>query len=245
VKAFAWYSRRYIRRHFHALRVAGLDQAAGASQGPLVLYANHSAWWDPLLALVLADHCFGDRLAFAPIDSGALARYGILSRMGFFGVDRDSRRGAARFLRVAGEVVASPGRLLIVTPQGRFADARERPLRFAAGLGHLAARTPGVSYLPVAVEYPFWEERLPEILVAFGHPFQPPSGIEADEATRVLEDRLAATQDRLAAYSLARDSGAFERLLHGGAGQGGIYDLWRATISRLRGRSFRREHGTR
>src|SRR5579859_5789895 len=49
---FTWYSRRYVRRHFHSVRVSrsGLPPA---SKLPLVIYSNHAAWWDALVCLVL------------------------------------------------------------------------------------------------------------------------------------------------------------------------------------------------
>jgi hypothetical protein len=49
--------------------------------------------------------------------------------------------------------------------------------------------------------------------------------------------------DRLAQSAIARDSSAFDLLLAGNAGIGGVYDAWRKLTSRLRGETFRREHG--
>jgi hypothetical protein len=59
----------------------------------------------------------------------------------------------------------------------------------------------------------------------------------------LLARRLEITQDTLALAARRRDQAAFELLLSGSAGVGGIYDVWRSLRARLRGEKFRREHG--
>ena len=54
-----------------------------------------------------------------------------------------------------------------MTPSGRFTDPRTR-IKFQPGLSHLACSSPSVSLVPLALEYPFWEERTPEALIEFG-----------------------------------------------------------------------------
>ncbi len=243
---FTWYSRRYIRRHFHSIRISrsGLPPA---SKLPLVIYSNHASWWDPLVGLVLKSEFFVDRILFAPIDASMLERYKMFAKLGFFGVEQHSRRGAVQFLRAGEAVLKSPQHLLAVTPQSRFADARERPVRFEAGLGHLATRVERALFVPFVAEYVFWEERLPEILVRFGEPVEvrrePTSALTPDGWTQQFEQKLQAAQDALSIESQRRDPTAFQTLLSGGAGQGGIYDWWRALKAKVRGEAFNREHG--
>jgi 1-acyl-sn-glycerol-3-phosphate acyltransferase len=246
---FTWYSRRYLRRHFHSLRVARTGMPPQATHLPLVIYANHAAWWDALVGLVLKAEFYKGRNGFAPIDAEALKQYRMFGRMGFFGVEQGTRRGAVQFLRTAEKILREPDSLLVVTPQGRFADVRERPLRFAAGLGHLAGRVERAMFVPMATEFVFWEERLPEILVHFGEPVevsrQPGKAFTPECWTLLFEKKLESAQDALAAAAQRRDPQDFETVLRGGAGQGGIYDWWRALRARLQGEHFRREHGTK
>ena len=244
---FTGYSRRYIRRHFHSLRVSTAGLPPDPRGLPLVLYSNHASWWDALVCLVIKDEFFSNRSAYAPIDAAMLERYKMFRRFGFFGIEQTSRRGAVQFLRTAEAVLQSPDHLLFMTPQSRFADVRERPLVFEPGLGHLPARTEGALFVPVAAEYVFWEERLPEILVRFGEP------VEAGRSTAALispaawtnrfERKLEAAQDALAAEAQLRQPENFKTLLSGAAGQGGVYDWWRSLTARLRGETFRKEHG--
>lgn len=239
---FTWYARGYLRRHFHALRVSR-STPAPESEAPIVLFCNHASWWDPLLCLVLKSDFFPKRDAYAPIDATMLEKYRFFKGLGFFGVEPETARGAAAFLRMGEAILQAPSGLLAVTPQGRFADVRERPVRFKAGLGHLAARAERALFVPVAIEYTFWDERLPEALIRFGEPLATEGESRAsDEWTKLFEQSLERTQEALAIEAQARDARAFETVLRGGAGQGGVYDLWRSARARLRGERFNQEH---
>jgi 1-acyl-sn-glycerol-3-phosphate acyltransferase len=241
---FAAYARRYLARHFHAVRVSRCGVPRVPFDGSLVLYLNHASWWDPLVALVFTREFFPQRSFSAPIDAAALERYGILKRAGFFGVEQGTARGARQFLRGSAEALEDANGGLCLTPQGRFTDVRVRPLGFKTGIGELAFRRPGTAFLPVAVEYAFWQERSPEVLVKFGATVtaEPHLAADAKEWTLLLEQRLAATMDALALESQSRDANAFQALMNGSAGIGGPYDLWRTARARLRGESFDPQH---
>ncbi len=247
LKWFTWYSRRYIRRHFHSLRISRTGLPADTRGLPLVLYTNHASWWDPLVCLVLKAEFFPERAGFAPIDAAMLEHYKMFRKLGFFGVEQGTRRGAVQLLRTAETILRDPSHLLAITPQGRFADVRERPVRFQSGLGHVAARVERALFVPLAMEFVFWEERLPEILVRFGNPIEVKhehaKAFDANDYTTLFEQEITATQDALSAESERRDPEAFQVILSGGAGQGGVYDWWRALRAKVRGEAFKQEHG--
>ncbi len=243
---FTWYCRRYIRRHFHSLRISRNGMPPDTTGSPVVIYSNHASWWDPLVGLVIKGECYPERNLFAPIDASMLQRYRMFAKLGFFGVEQGTRKGAVQFMKTSQTILRDPNHLLAITPQSRFADVRERPLRFQSGLGHLAARTERAVFLPMASELVFWEERLPEILVRFGEPVEvgrEHASFTAGYWTKLFEQKLEATQDALSLESRRRDPAVFEHLLRGGSGQGGIYDWWRGLRARLRGQPFNKEHG--
>ena len=213
---------------------------------PLVIYSNHASWWDPLVGLLLARDFLPRKSVFAPMDAVALERYGFFKRLGAFGVEQGTRRGAVQFLRTARAVLQRPENVLWLTPQSRFADVRERPVSFKAGIGHLPDQAARVCFLPVAIEYVFWEERLPEILVRFGEPYETRADemrLEPQVWTEFFAGKLAATQDVLAAEARQRNPEKFLCLLHGRAGVGALYDGWRALKAKWRGERFQPEHG--
>lgn len=247
LRAFTAYSRWYVSRHFHAVRVCETGLPPNVHGLPLVLYVNHAAWWDPLACLLLQDEFFRDRPAFAPIDARALRQYRFFAKLGFFGVEQDSPRGAVSFLRHATAILQHSDTALWLTPQGRFADARERPVRFKPGLGHLPERVGRAVFVPVALEYTFWEERKPELLVRFGEAeiLGRDVGLSpsAETWTRHFEQRLEATQTALADEAQARNPARFRCMLRSGSGVGFFYDAWRRWRARLRGERFNSEHG--
>ncbi|MDB6134296.1 MAG: phospholipid/glycerol acyltransferase [Verrucomicrobiales bacterium] len=242
VKMFAAYSRRYVGQHFHSLRILKSGMPPRGCGHPLVIHVNHAAWWDPLVCLLLAREFFSDRTSFAPIDSAMLARYGFFRKLGFFGVEPRTARGARAFLRTAHAVLASPSQALWLTPQGRFTDTRERPLQFEDGLGALAARGPDAMFVPLAIEYAFWTEPRPEILVSFGAPVSTRESRTTAEWTRTFTGALEAAQDELAACSCRRDPADWLTLSRGRTGVGAIYDTWRRLRARVRGGKFTAEH---
>jgi 1-acyl-sn-glycerol-3-phosphate acyltransferase len=236
-----------LRQGFHGVRLLGPVPRVVPPETPLVVYANHASWWDPLAALGTKPILFPGRTdAYAPIDAEMLERYGIFRWLGFFGVDRDSPRGASRFLDEAADILRRPGSVLYVTPQGRFADVRERPLGFRRGIAHLALRVPEAVFLPLAMECTFWEESRPELLLHVGEPWSgaPESGAGSlERVLRDLEQGLEAAMDRLAEASVGRRREAFTVLFRGQAGVGGVYDAWRWVRAKLAGRSPRLHHG--
>lgn len=240
---FRWYARGYMRRHFHAVRIGG--HSAVAVDGPFVVFTNHASWWDPMIFFVTGDLVTPGRQDYAPIDAEALERYAMFKRMGLFGVEQNSPRGAIQFLKISQAILELPRTALWLTPQGRFSDVRERPVKFRKGLGALARRSRDTCFLPVAMEYCYWEERLPEALMWIGEPMQVTVGGErsSEDWTRLLEERLAETQDALARVSIERDTTRLQTILEGGSGVGRLYDAWRSVKARLRGERFRKEHG--
>ena len=239
---FTRYAAYYLRRHVHAIRLSRAARIPELGERSAIFFANHAAWFDPLIALFAADRLYPGRPLYAPFDAAALARYPVLGRFGFFGVEQNSRRGAAQFLRAANAILDQSRNTIWLTPQGRFADVRERPVEFKAGLAHLAASRNDVVLIPAAAEYVFWEERTPEVLLRFGIPLHSSSARSADDWNENLQSALAATQDALAAEVISRDPLAFTNLLRGAAGVGGFYETWRRLRSKLRGQRFSPEH---
>ncbi len=242
---FRWYARRYVAKGFHALRVSREGPPRDPGPGPLIVLPNHPSWWDPLVCLVLAES-FPARETYAPIEAAQLERYRLFRKLGFFGVERGSMRGAAAFLRVSEAILRRPGTALWITAQGRFVDPRERPVSLEPGVAHLARRLGAGWVVPLALEYPFWDERFPEALARFGPPVELGSSSRSvREWLPTFASALESTQDALARESRARDPGAFQTLIEGRRGVGGVYDLFRSLRAALRGERFRAEHGER
>jgi 1-acyl-sn-glycerol-3-phosphate acyltransferase len=201
---------------------------------------------------------------YAPIDAEALNKYRMFAKMGFYPVEQNgSWRGAASFLKTSIAILEHGGTSLWITPEGRFVDVRDTSAEFTMGLSHLAfeaTRRPSLAtasagstqdqssrriwFVSAAVEYTFWEERLPELLVWFGRPLSTDdtAGMTKNEVHLELMRRMRAAQQELASASIKRDSSQFEILLGGTSGTFVVYDIWRRLKASLTGKKIRVDH---
>ena len=261
VDGFDWFVQGYFRRHFHAVALNrdNLRNYSLPQRCAIVVYGNHCSWWDPLIAILLRKLVFPHFALYAPIDQDSLAKYRSFSQLGVYPVKPGTAQGAANFLRKSLAILDTPGSSLWITPEGRFCDVRDRSSRLMPGLGHLANRVQcsrmvaprnhAVYFIPIAIELPFWEERLPECLVRLGAPIELEfHSAQPTDKTRWLERlelALRETQDALAADSIARDSDRFEILLRGRGGTWRAYDVLRSLGGWMRGKRVKLNHGNK
>ena len=245
-------ARRRVKRAFRALRIANTQRLPATPRTDLIVCLNHPSWWDPLVGFVLSRYLFQRQRFYAPMDATALNRYALFSQLGLFPVAMDSPRGAAQFLRTAGAVLDA-GHILAVTPQGQFTDVRVRPVQLRAGLAALIRRRTAqgrpATVLPLALEYTFWDQRLPEALVNCGellhfgnHPLSMNRAPAQDAIQDALEEAMTRTQDELAALSLRRDPREFSPVLEGRRGSAGFYGLIEALRALTGGNPQRGDH---
>ncbi|TWU06000.1 lysophospholipid acyltransferase family protein [Stieleria varia] len=244
---FHRFLRPMLRRAFHsiALERQSRQHTSVDPSAALIVYANHPSWWDPLIAHFLNRTLFNKRQFYAPIDSAALEQYRVFAKLGFFGVQMQSTSGAAAFLKQSTAILNASRSALWLTPEGRFADSRDHSAPLMPGLAHLCTKLHDAVALPMALEYVFWEERLPECLVKFGEPIAigHDSGLSKSDWSQRLTTRLRDTQAELSTLAIARDSAPFENLLPGKRGGGMIYDTFRRAKALATGKRFRASHG--
>jgi 1-acyl-sn-glycerol-3-phosphate acyltransferase len=242
---FARWLRGYFRRNFDGVRISLDGEPAPPGDQPYLVYTNHPSWWDPVFFILLADVLIPGRRMFGPFDADALAKYPMFRRLGSYPVERSTRKGAADFLRTSRAILAAPDTMIWITVQGEFADTRQRPLVLQPGLAHLLRRLESGTVVPLAVEYPFWNERRPEALARFGRPIAAAecTGKSVADLDAVLAERLTETLDGLAEEAISRDPARFRTLVLGRTGGGGTYDITRRLKAWVSGRRFDSAHG--
>ncbi len=237
-RAYARYGRRLLRRAFARVWVGGAPWPEGA--GPVIAFANHSAWWDPVLALFLSHDVFRCD-GYGLMEGAQLLRYPFFRRIGCFGATgehpAEDARGlalyAARLLRDAED--GGLPRTLWIFPQGALLPARV-PLAFRSGLARFSRAVPGAVLLPVAVRYELRAAQRPECFVRVGQPVHPAAhpAAAADSPgrlTRRLEHRLREELDRLDADLTADHPAGYRVAL---AGPGSLSDFYDRTMGKLR-----------
>ena len=247
LNGFHGFLRPYLKRHFHSVAIerASRPVEGFAADSPIIVYANHPSWWDPLIAHFLHRSLFPERHFFAPIDEEALQQYGVFEKLGFYGVKLSSTSGAASFLRKSQSILRENDSAIWMTPEGRFADARDHGAELMPGLSHLCKKADHAIALPLALEYVFWDDRLPNCLVSLGEPIHTgdhPDWNKPQWAAHLFE-ALRQTQKQLADLTIRRSCEPFDHLLSGARGGGWFYDSCRRLKALATGRSFKASHG--
>ncbi|WP_037301808.1 lysophospholipid acyltransferase family protein [Rubritepida flocculans] len=238
---------RSFAASFTALRVARWGLPAAPEGRPAIILMNHPGWWDGVLVMLLMRRFFRERPGFTPMDAAALEKYRFMKRLGVFGVEQNTARGAVRFLQTAKQVLEDPRHTLWMNAPGRFADVRERPVPLAPGVTRLPEIAPTAAILPVAIEYTHWTEKRGEALVAFGPPLDCGALLAMERAPRTEAIRAAhtAVMDRLAEDAIARDPARFLVAVEGRQGVGGLYGAVQYARALLRGQRHDPRHDPR
>lgn len=174
---FAGHARGRIRGAFGALRVGGLEHALRAVEaGPVVLVANHTAWWDTLVVLHLTTNVLRAD-AYAMMDARSVRSMPFFRWIGCYGVERGEREQTVSY---GVSLLTGPGSVLVVFPRGDERPITERPLAFRPGAAEVAAAVPGAAVLPLALRFEFGKRERPTAYALFGEPV-PHSGSLSDD----------------------------------------------------------------
>jgi chlorobactene lauroyltransferase len=213
--AMAAYNRRLLRKHFHALWIAGEEHVRGVDRSvPTVLFGNHSCWWDPLVEFFVSHDLFGLD-GYAMMEERQLERYRFFRWIGVFSVRRESPRDAVASLRYAASLLDRPNRALWIYPQGVMLPGDVRPLAFQTGIGRLAQMLGRVQFVPFAHRYEFVGDQRPEVFTEYGPSFIPDRSGDVRAVVRDSEERVTAMLDGLRSRISKREFGAFRNVLRG------------------------------
>jgi chlorobactene lauroyltransferase len=194
---FAVYSRNLFKRRFYSLNVSGLDFLKNRNL-PLLVYANHSSWWDGLVAFQISRAARLD--SFIMMEEKQLKKLFLFRRLGAFSVVREKPREAAKSLNYAANLLkANSNRMLWIFPQGEILPNDGRPLSFYHGVSRIVEKTSAVFAVPLAIRYEFRGELKPEIFVKIVEPQAIPAvkNFDTKTLTGQFERRLTAALDEL------------------------------------------------
>lgn len=241
VRFFGWWCREnMLRKRFFAVRIAKENadamRALAGHEGPVLCLTNHVSWWDPLVMLVLhrTQLCTAkrERTLRAPMDAAQLERFKFFCKLGTFGIDPDDPRSLELMTGMLRSYFADDdSATLWINTQGRFADVRE-PVVVRPGAARAAALDERSAAVCVQLEYTFWLDSKPELLVRF----EPVDPVRRNTPGWLRAIRAASEVNaaRLAELAVARDPAGFEHLIGGeGANVHPLYGL----LLRLRGKA--------
>jgi chlorobactene lauroyltransferase len=198
-KIFAVYNRNLFKRRFHSLNVSGLDILQKRDKKiPLIIYANHSSWWDGLVAFQISRKAKLD--SFIMMEEKQLKKLFLFRNLGAFSVVRENPRKAVKSINYTVELLTeTSNRTLWIFPQGEILPNDCRPFRFFNGLSRIVEKVGNCYVVPLAMRFEFLGKYKPEVFAEVGN-VQLFSGDEISnsrKATNEFEENLTKTLDEL------------------------------------------------
>ncbi len=202
---FSRYTARRLGNAFSNVYIEGAEDARDhLADAPHLILANHSTWWDALVALWVSERVLGID-AYALMNAENLAKYPFFSRVGAFGVDIRDPKDGARGIFHAVRLLDRPGRAVWVFPQGEERSPFE-PLVLVAGAAQIARLAKRTRLLPVTLRYVMGPTDKPDLYIAMGPSVAPAESVKDGIAqqTSLLEAGLARIDHVLATRDLGR-----------------------------------------
>lgn len=214
-KLFSIYNRNLLKRRFNSLQVSGLDFLIKRDKNlPLLIYANHSSWWDGLVAFQISRETRLD--SFLMMEEKQLRKLFLFRKLGAFSVVREKPRAAIKSIDYAAEVLRkSPNRAVWIFPQGEILPNDVRPLDFYGGLTKIIQKVERCYAVPVAMRFEFLGEFKPDIFVKINEPeiFNGGEDFFPKIIKTVFENKLAEALDALKTEIIQKNLKGFKKII--------------------------------
>ena len=211
---FAAYNRNLLKRRFHSLRVSGLDFLKNKDRKlPLIIYANHSSWWDGLVIFEILRKF--DFETYVMMEEKHLRKYFLFRKLGAFSVVRENSREAVKSVSYAAKLLKeNPNRLMLIFPQAEILPNDVRPLGFYNGLARIVEKVEKCQTVSVALRYEFAENFKPEILVNIGEIeyLEANKNFSSKNATKHFEKNLTENLEKLKREIASKNTGKYEKI---------------------------------
>ncbi|MBA2495267.1 MAG: 1-acyl-sn-glycerol-3-phosphate acyltransferase [Acidobacteria bacterium] len=211
---FSFYNRNLLKRRFHSLQVSGLDFLREKNAGiPLIIYANHSSWWDGLVASEISKMAKLD--SFIMMEEKQLKNLFLFRKLGAFSVVRENPRKAVESINYTVNLLKKTDRTLWIFPQGEILPNDARPMKFYNGLSRIIEKISEVFVVPLAMRYEFLSEFKPQVFVKISSPelFKNSKDFESKKMTEIMKSRLTNVLDELKTDIISKNFSNFERII--------------------------------
>ncbi|MCD9188018.1 MAG: lysophospholipid acyltransferase family protein [Pyrinomonadaceae bacterium] len=169
---FAVYNRNLLKRRFNSLQISNSSIFETLDRNiPLIIYANHSSWFDGIVAYQISRHFKLD--FYVMMEEKQLKDLPLFQKLGAFSVVREKPREAIESLNYSARILTeNANRVLWIFPQGEILPNDTRPLNFYNGISKIIEKLDKCHTLAIAMRYEFLGNFKPEIFVSLGN-FEP------------------------------------------------------------------------
>ncbi len=213
---FSLYNRNLVHRRFNSLNISNFNELSNRNKLlPLIIYLNHSCWWDGLVAFEISRRA---RLeSYIMMEERQLKTLFLFRRLGAFSVSKENPRLAMESINYAAKVLREDyKRVLWIFPQGEILPNDKRPLCFYNGLSKIIKKFDGeIQLLPIAIRYEFLGHYKPEIFIKIDQVelITPDDNFEPKKLTQKLSVNLTRLLDQLKLETINQDFIKFENLI--------------------------------
>ncbi|MEP6902391.1 MAG: lysophospholipid acyltransferase family protein [Actinomycetota bacterium] len=167
---FSLYNRNLIKRRFHSLQISGLDFLFDKHlKIPLIIYCNHSSWWDGLVAFQISYEANLD--SYLMMEEKQLEKLFLFRKVGAFSIVREKPRQAIESINYASKLlIANSQKTLWIFPQGEILPNDSRPIYLFNGLSRIIEKVAQCLVIPLVIRYEFLGKFKPQIFVKIGEP---------------------------------------------------------------------------
>lgn len=228
------FARRSVRRQFDRVWLQVLGPLPDPKySGPLILYLNHSSWWDGYMMYLIHRVVLRGRYdVHLLMEEKQLRSYRFFTWSGAFSVNRHDPEDALRAQRYAARLLrARPNRALFIFPQGKIVPNDQRPLVTYPGIARIVALAGEVTLCPVALRYEFLGQQWPHAFIRIGPAHRPANPQDQAATLAEITSRLTAAVDALRDDVVGQRMDRFAPLLQG---RRGIDKTWDAVRDLLR-----------
>jgi chlorobactene lauroyltransferase len=231
-----------LKKQFHHVLVQQCGSLPRPATGPLILYLNHSSWWDGYLMMLCHRRLLGRRFSsYLLMEEKQLRDYRFFAWCGAFSINRHDPADVQRSLDyISGLLRRRRERALFIFPQGKIVHPDRRPLETYSGVARIALALEQATLCPLVFRYEFGGRQKATAYIRIGPSWRLDPTSAADHELQHLLDRitadLAAQCDHLRDDVVAGRHRRFAPLLRGNRGIDERFDillkLWRRARAR-------------
>jgi 1-acyl-sn-glycerol-3-phosphate acyltransferase len=208
-KIFAVYNRNLFKRKFNSFQVSGIESL---TKFPLVIYSNHSTWWDGLVAFEIAQKANLD--FFVMMEEKQLKNLQLFRKLGAFSVVRENPREAIKSVNYAAKLLKDKqDRIIWIFPQGEILSNDVRPIKFYNGVSKIIEKVDQCYSVPIAMRFEFLGEFKPDIFVKIGSPQMFDKSLQSKDLTLQLAENLTETLDNLKSDIINKKTQHYQNLI--------------------------------
>lgn len=187
IKIFRIYIRLLFKRRFKQVWLR--QEYVPKPDSRTVYYLNHHSWWDGIIPLLLNEYRLHQN-ARALMEDKQMRQYPFFKKIGAFSINRDDPRKAITSLRYAVQSMKREGASLFLYPEGKITPPGSK-MTFEGGISWLHSKVPEVDFVPIGIYMHTIRHDKPELHLHIGEAVDLDQGLNNDEKTRHLENKLS------------------------------------------------------